>query len=71
LRYADETIGWRFALRHRGWARRPRRYRLPTRSRSPSLITREEALKRQVWTPQRAWSRISSGVLRPVIGAVP
>jgi hypothetical protein len=68
--YADETIVWRFALLHRGWARRTPRYRLPTRPLSPSLIQREEALKRQVWTQHRAWSRIRSGVLLHVLGAV-
>jgi transposase len=70
LLYADETIVWRFALLQRGWARRTQRYRLPTRPLSPSLIKREEALKRQVWTQHRAWSRISSGVLLHVMGAV-
>ena len=33
-------------------------------------IKREEALKRQAWLPHRAWSRITSGVLLSVIGAV-
>jgi hypothetical protein len=70
LLYADETVVWRFALLHRGWSRRTQRYRLPTRPRSPSQIKREEALKRQGWTQHRAWSRISSGVLLHVIGAV-
>jgi len=70
LLYADETIVWRFALLHRGWSRRIQRYRLPTRPLSPNRIKREEARKRQVWTQHRAWSRISSGVLLHVIGAV-
>jgi len=70
LLYADETVVWRFALLHRGWSRRIQRYRLPTRPLSPNRIKREEALKRQVWTQHRAWSRISSGVLLHVIGAV-
>jgi transposase len=70
LLYADETIVWRFALLHRGWARRTQRYRRPTRPLSPSHIKREEALKRQGWTQHRAWSRINSGVLLHVIGAV-
>jgi hypothetical protein len=58
-----------YPLAHIG-ARRTQRYRLPTRPLSPSHIKREEALKRQVWTHHRAWSRISSGVLLHVIGAV-
>jgi transposase len=70
LLYADETIVWRFALLHRGWARRPPRYRLPTRPLSPSRIKREAARKRRAWTQYRAWSRISSGVLLHGIGAV-
>jgi DDE superfamily endonuclease len=61
---------WRFALLHRGWWRRTQRYRLPTHPLSPRHIKREEALKRQVWTQHRAWSRISSGVLLHVIGAI-
>jgi hypothetical protein len=36
----------------------------------PSQIKREETRKRQVWTQYRAWSRITSGVLLNVIGAV-
>jgi hypothetical protein len=70
LLYADETVVWRCALLHRGWSRRLQRYRLPTHPLSPNRIKRAEALKRQVWTQHRAWSRISSGVLLQVIGAV-
>jgi hypothetical protein len=33
-------------------------------------IKREEALKRQAWGQYRSWSRITSGVLLSVIGAV-
>jgi DDE superfamily endonuclease len=41
-----------------------------TRPLSPSQIKREEALKRQAWGRYRSWSRVSSGVLLSVIGAV-
>jgi transposase len=37
---------------------------------SQSHITREESLKRQAWLQYRSWSRLSSGVLLSVIGAV-
>jgi hypothetical protein len=70
LLYEDETWVWRFALPRLGWWRRAQRYRLPTRPLSPSQIKREEARKRQTWTQYRTWSRITSGVLLSVIGAV-
>jgi hypothetical protein len=70
LLYEDETILWRFALPRRGWWRRAQRYRLPTRPLSQSQIRREESLKRQAWVRYRSWSRITSGVLLSVIGAV-
>jgi DDE superfamily endonuclease len=70
LLYEDETVLWRFALPRLGWWRRAQRSRLPTRPLSHSQIKREEALKRQAWTQYRAWSRIPSGVLLSVIGAV-
>lgn len=70
LLYEDETILWRFALPRAGWWRRAQRYRLPTRPLSQSQIKREESLKRQAWLQYRAWSRITSGVLLSVIGAV-
>ena len=70
LLYEDETVVWRFALPRAGWWRRARRYRLPTRPLSPSQIKRAETLKRQAWKSYRAWSRITSGVLLNVIGAV-
>ena len=70
LLYEDETVVWRFALPRRGWWRRAQRYRLPLRPLRPSQIKRQEALKRQAWTTYRTWSRISSGVLLSVIGAV-
>jgi hypothetical protein len=70
LLYEDETLVWRFALPRRGWWRRAQRYRLPTHPLSPSQIKHEEALKRQAWKQYRAWSRITSGVLLHVIGAV-
>ena len=68
--YEDETILWRFALPRRGWWRRAQRPRLPTRPLSYTQIQREEALKRQAWTQYRTWSRLTSGVLLSVIGAV-
>jgi hypothetical protein len=70
LLYEDETILWRFALPRLGWWRRARRYRLPTRPLSQSQIRHEESLKRQAWVRYRSWSRITSGVLLSVIGAV-
>ena len=70
LLYEDETILWRFALPRLGWWRRAQRPRLPTRPLSQSQIKREESLKRQAWLQYRAWSRITSGVLLSVMGAV-
>jgi len=70
LLYADETIVWRFALPRAGWWRKAQRYRLPLRPLSRSQIKREEARKRQAWLQYRTWSRITSGVLLSVIGAV-
>jgi transposase len=70
LLYEDETLVWRFALPRRGWWRRVHRYRLPIRPLSPRQSKREEARKRQAWTPYRTWSRIPSGVWLHVIGAV-
>ena len=68
--YEDETILWRFALPRAGWWRKAQRARLPTRPLSQSQIKREESLKRQAWRGYRSWSRITSGVLLSVIGAV-
>ena len=68
--YEDETILWRFALPRAGWWRTAQRPRLPTRPLSQSQIKRDESLKRQAWTRYRTWSRITSGVLLSVIGAV-
>ena len=70
LLYEDETVVWRFALPRRGWWRRAQRYRLPLRPLSSSQIKRQEALKRQAWKTYRSWSRITSGVLLSVMGAV-
>jgi hypothetical protein len=70
LLYEGETILWRFALPHAGWWRRAQRYRLPTRPLSQSQITREESLKRHARGRYRSWSRITSGVLLSVLGAV-
>ena len=68
--YADETILWRFALLRAGWWRTAQRARIPTRPLSQRQINREEALKRQAWRSYRTWSRVTSGVLLSVIGAV-
>ena len=68
--YEDETILWRFALPRAGWWRTVLRARLPTRPLSQSHIKREEALKRQAWVSYRSWSRLTSGVLLSVLGAV-
>ena len=66
----DETILWRFALPRAGWWRTAQRARLLTRPLSQSQIKREESLKRQAWVRYRSWSRLTSGVLLSVIGAV-
>ena len=68
--YEDDTLLWRFALPRLGWWRRAQRPRLPLRPLSHTQSKREEALKRQAWTPYRSWSRVTSGVLLSVIGAV-
>ena len=68
--YEDETILWRFALPRAGWWRKAQRARLPIRPLSQSQIKRDEALKRQAWLRYRSWSRITSGVLLSVLGAV-
>src|SRR5438132_1465913 len=70
LLYEDETVLWRFALPRAGWWRKAQRARLPTRPLSQSQIKRDESLKRQAWLQYRSWSRITSGVLLSVIGAV-
>jgi DDE superfamily endonuclease len=70
LLYEDGTVLWRFALPRAGWWRTARRARLPIRPLSQSQIKREESLKRQAWVQYRSWSRVSSGVLLSVIGAV-
>jgi transposase len=70
LLYEDETILWRFALPRAGWWRKAQRARLPIRPLSQSQIKRDESLKRQAWVRYRAWSRVTSGVLLSVIGAV-
>ena len=70
LLYEDETILWRFALPRAGWWRKAPRARLRLRPLSQSHIRREESRKRQAWLQYRSWSRITSGVLLSVIGAV-
>jgi hypothetical protein len=68
--YDDETILWRFALPRAGWWRNAPRARLPTRPLSQSQIKRNASLTRQAWVRYRSWSRLTSGVLRSVSGAV-
>ena len=68
--YEDETILWRFALPRAGWGRTSQRARLPTRPLSQSQSTRDESLKRQAGLQYRSWSRLTSGVVLSVIGAV-
>ena len=68
--YEDETILWRFALPRAGWWRTAQRARLPIRPLSQSHINREESRKRQAWRQYRSWSRVTSGVLLSVMGAV-
>ncbi len=70
LLYEDETILWRFALLRAGWWRTAQRARIPTRPLSQSQIKRDESLKRHAWLQYRSWSRITSGVILSVIGAV-
>src|SRR5207249_12156256 len=70
LLYEDETILWRFALPRAGWWRKAQRARLPTRPLSQSQMKREESLKRQAWVRHRSWSRVTSGLLLSVIGAL-
>src|SRR5207244_447556 len=68
--YEDETIVWRFTLPRAGWWRKAQRSRWPTRPLSQSHIKSEESRKRQAWVRYRSWSRMASGVLLSVIGAV-
>jgi DDE superfamily endonuclease len=70
LLYADATLLWRFALLRAGWWRTAQRARIPPRPLSHRQIKRAESLKRQAWWQYRAWSRITSGVVLRVIGAV-
>jgi len=68
--YADETVLWRFALPRAGWWRTAQRARLPTRPLRQSQSRRAESLTRQAGVRYRSWSRITSGVLLRVMGAV-
>jgi hypothetical protein len=70
LLYADATIRWRVALPRAGWWRTAQRARLPIRPLRQSQIKRKEALTRQAWVPYRSWSRVTSGGVLSVIGAV-
>jgi DDE superfamily endonuclease len=70
LRDEDAPILWRFALPRVGWGRRAQRYRLPPRPWSQSQLNRDASLKRQAWLRYRSWSRITSGVVLSVLGAV-
>ena len=69
--YEDATSLWRFAWPRAGWWRKAQRSRLPTRPLSQSHINSEESRQRQAWGRYRSWSRLASGVLLSVIGAVP
>src|SRR5262249_18515719 len=61
----------RFALPRAGWwHRKAQRFRLPIRPLSHSHIKHEAHLKRQAWIRYRRWSRVTSGVLLSVLGAV-
>ena len=68
--YEDAPSLGRFALPRAGWWRTAQRARLSTRPMSQSQIKRDESCKRQAWVHYRSWSRITSGVLLSVIGAV-
>jgi hypothetical protein len=68
--YEDETILWRFALPRVGWWRKAQRARLPIRPLRHRQIKRAASLKRQAWLPYRTWSRMTSGGLLRVLGAV-
>ncbi len=68
--YEDDTILWRFALPRAGWWRTAQRARLATRPLTPGQMKRDESLKRQAWWRYRSWSRVISGVLLSVMGAV-
>src|SRR5262245_19353143 len=70
LLYEDETLLWRFALPRAGWWRTAQRARIPPRPLSQSQINREASLKRHAGLQYLSWSRITSGVLLSVIGAV-
>jgi DDE superfamily endonuclease len=69
--YAEETVGWRCALPRAGGWRTAQRARRPIRPLSQRQSKRAESRKRQAWVPYRSWSRLTSGVLLSVIGAVP
>lgn len=66
----DDTILWRFALPPAGWWHTAQRARLPTQPLSQSQSKRDESLKRHAWWRYRAWSRMTSGVVLSVLGAV-
>ena len=61
---------WRFALRP-GWGRKAPRWRRPMRPLHQGQSKRDASLKRHTWLRSRSWSRITSGVLLSVRGAVP
>lgn len=67
--YEDDTILWRFALPRAGGWRRAQRSRRPTRPLSQRHSKRDESLNRQAWVHERAWRRITRGVLLSVLGA--
>ena len=68
--YEDATILWRFALPRAGGWRTAQRARLSTRPLSQSQSKRDASLKRPAWLQYHSWSRLTSGVVLSVIGAV-
>jgi hypothetical protein len=68
---ADATSLWRLAVPRAGWGRTAPRARLPRRPLRQRHRTRAEARPRQPWWRDRAWSRLTRGVVRRVRGAVP
>ena len=69
--YEEATVVWRFARPRAGWWRTAPRARLPIRPVSQSQLKRHASRKRPAWGQYRSWSRVTSGVVLRVIGAVP
>jgi hypothetical protein len=69
--YEEATVVWRFARpRAGGWRTAPRA-RLPIHPVSQSQLKRHASRKRPAWGQYRSGSRVTSGVVLRVIGAVP